>query len=210
LAAVLPDPYMLTKISRKETLENYPKFPQSNNLTEEFIYPKVHSTFILTLQAKSVRGHTKKLSIELKRLCKILDFSNLLFLGDTKTAWLYQDNDYKPAKGAYNFLVDNNISKRFNGGLKVGWAKLDTFFYHFIWLTRSNASLPYFYFSDEKQNFLGHICQYGNLHVDILDKKITVHLNQAIAKTSFEYFKETHCYNQFSNFNRLSGRKTVV
>jgi hypothetical protein len=79
---ILPDPYMLTKISRKETLENYPKFPQSNNLTEELIYPKVHSTFILTLQAKSVRGTQK--SYQLNWMGKIGYFFLSLYLANKK------------------------------------------------------------------------------------------------------------------------------
>jgi len=201
---------MLKKISRHITLKEYPKFPQSNNLTEEFIYPKVLSSFILTLPARSVKGHVKKLSKELKKLCQSLNFPGLLFLGDTKTAWLYQNNGYKPAKDAYNFLKENNIGKRFNGGLQIDIGNLEIFFYHFIWLTRSNASLPYFYFSDVRQRFLGHICQYGNLHINILDKKINHNLKQAISITSLEYLEGTTCYNQFSNNSRIVGRKIIV
>ena len=198
---------MFTKIKRHKALEIYPKFPQSNNFTEEFVYPKVYSNFILSLQAKSAKGHTKTLSKEVKKLCNNLNFSDLIFLGDTKTAWLYQENDYKPAKDAYDFLIENNIGKRFNGGLKVDLENIETFLYHFIWLTRSNGSLPYFYFSDEHQSFLGHICQYGNLHIDILNHNIEDEFKQAVAKTNFEYFKDTHCYNQFSSFSRIPGRR---
>lgn len=201
---------MLTKLNRQKALEIYPNFPQSNNLTEEFVYPKVCSTVILSIQAKSSKGHTKALSKEIKKLCDNLNFSDLIFLGDTKTAWLYQQNDYKPAKNAYDFLIINNIGKRFNGGLKVDLESLETFLYHFIWLTRSNASLPYFHFSDENQIFLGHICQYGNLHIDILNYKNEEEFSKAISKTNFEYFKEAHCYNQFSNFSRIPGRRIVV
>lgn len=201
---------MLTKINRQKALELYLKFPQSNNLTEEFIYPKVCSNFILSLQAKSAKGHTKALSKEVRKLCEALNVSTLIFLGDTKTAWLYQQNDYKPAKEAYDFLNENKIGKTFNGGLKVDMQNLEMFLYHFIWLTRSNASLPYFYFSDEQQMFLGIICQYGNLHIDILNCDIEEEFRKAVLKTKLEYYIQAHCYNQFSKSSRISGRKIVV
>jgi len=76
---------MFKKINRQKALGLYSKFPQSNNLTEEFIYPKVCTNFILSLQAKSAKGHAKALSKEMKKLCNILNISSLLFLGDTKT-----------------------------------------------------------------------------------------------------------------------------
>jgi hypothetical protein len=201
---------MLTKIKRQIALEIYPKFPLSNNLAEEFIYPKVERTSILSIQAKSPKGHTKKLGGEIKKLCVNLTLTKLIFLGDTNRPWLYQQNDYKPANEAYIFLTENGIGKRFNGGLEIQPKDLEIFLYHFIWLTRCNASLPYFYFTDERQNILGHICQYGNVHLDILNKEFDPTLSNAIAKTDFEYFNDTNCYNQFSNYNRLVGRRIIV
>ena len=201
---------MLTKIKRHIALESYPKFPLSNNLTEEFIYPKVVQTSILSIQAKSPKGHTKNLASEIKKLCVSLNLTKLIFIGDTNRPWLYQQNSYKPANEAYTFLSENGIGKRFNGGLEVQVKDLGIFLYHFIWLTRCNASLPYFYFADEKQNILGHICQYGNFHIDLLNERFNLNLSNAIIKTSFEYFTDSNCYNQFSNYNRLVGRKIIV
>ncbi|MEO8173646.1 MAG: hypothetical protein ABI581_11205 [Sediminibacterium sp.] len=179
-------------------------------MTDEFIYPKVHSSFIFTLVSKSVKGHTRQLAKELGIFCKNVSISHLIFLGDSKRAWLYQENEYKPAKDAYNFLAENTVTRRFNGGLKIDCESISTFLYHFIWLTRSNASLPYFYFMDENQNVLGHICQYGNLHIEILNPKFEKRFKEGIQKTNLLLLKGGSCYNQFSKYSRLKGRKISV
>ena len=139
---------MLIKINRQSCLSNYPFFPlrsyDYDKDEEQFYYPKVFKSYILTVTSKSFRGHIKQLGTELFKLAKQLSYGNLIFLGDTELPWLHQDNEYKLVKKAQQYLTDNKIGKRFNGALQVKNAELVTFVKHLSWLTRCNASLPYF------------------------------------------------------------------
>jgi hypothetical protein len=165
---------MLIKIKRQDCLDRYQTFPwrsyNSQKDEEVFFYPKVYKSCILTLPSKSFKGHAKALGTEVTKLAEALHTDTLLFLGDTETPWLYQDNDYKPVKEAQAYLIASKVGKRFNGALQVNTAELPTFIKHLAWLTRCNAALPCFYFIDERQTIVGSICQYGNLHLDTLNE----------------------------------------
>ena len=204
---------MLIKINRKECLNKYPIFPfrTYDYIKEEevYFYPKVFNSCILTLPSKSFKGHTKLLGTELNKLAKELGGDTLIFLGDTELPWLYQVNDYKPAKEAQQYLIDNKIGKRFNGALQISSSELPTFIKHLCWLTRCNAALPYIHFIDTGQNIIGNICQYGNLHLDTLNAKIDKHFKIIIDKSMFMYLEGNKCYNQFGKTSAINGRQTV-
>ena len=80
---------MLSKINRKDCLNEYKVFPQRsyNDVSdkEEFFYPKIFKSYILTLPSKSFKGHTKMLGIEIVSLLKHLHEDTLIFLGDIET-----------------------------------------------------------------------------------------------------------------------------
>lgn len=182
---------MLIKIKRKDCLKQYQTFPlQSYNFDkdeEQCYFPDVFKSYILTLPSRSFKGHLKTLGIELTKLTKAFHADTLIFLGDTETPWLYQDNEYKPVKEAQEYLKANKVGKRFNGALKVDTEELPIFTKHLAWLTRCNAALPYFYFTDQKQNIVGHICKYGNLHLDSLNELADKTLKSFIDRSSFEF-----------------------
>lgn len=205
---------MLIKINRQDCLNRYQTFPlrsyNSERDEEEFFYPKVFKSYILTIPSKSFKGHIKTLGIELSKLTKELGYDTLIFLGDTETDWLYQDNDYKPVKEARQYLMDNKIGKRFNGALQVDNLELATFIKHLAWLTRCNAALPSMHFTDTKQNIIGNICKYGNLHIDTLNKKTDRLLNIFIDNSLFKYLDGNNYYNQFGKTSAIAGRQTVL
>ena len=209
---------MLIKINRQDCLDKFPQFPLREydhvKDDEEFFYPKVYKSYILTLDTKSLRGHTKLLAAELTTLTKNLGFENLIFLGDNKNYWLtklsLERTDYKLLKDALQYLLDNKIGKRFNGALKVGNLELSEFIKHFFCLVRCDASLPYFHFIDSGQNFVGSICQYGNLHLDTLNKKTDSHFNEVLAKTKFKIVEDGKCFAAFSKSSKITTRQTNV
>jgi len=202
---------MLIKINRQDCLDKYSKFPLSwyDELKEEIdhTYPQVHYSYILTLPSKSFSHHIKLLGGKLAKLLDAFGFETLIFLGDTDTAWLFQDSNYKPVKKALNFLKDNKVGKRFNGALQVDKKNLPTFITHLSWLSRCNAALPYFYFTDTGQNIIGTICQYGNLHIDTVNKETDVIFKDLIAKSQFDFLIDKICYNQFSKTSAIKGRQ---
>lgn len=205
---------MLIKITRQDCLKKYPSFPlRSYNYDKDeevFLYPKVFKSYILTLTSKSFKGHITQLGIGLLKLTKQLGHDNLIFLGDTELAWLHQDNDYKPAKEAQQYLVENKIGNRFNGALQVEHSELVTFVKHLSWLTRCNASLPYFHFTDKGQNIIGNICKYGNLHLDTLNETTDKLLRAFVDESKFIYLEGNNCFNQFGKTSAIAGRRIIV
>jgi hypothetical protein len=188
---------MLFKIKRGECLVNYPKFPLSwfDPSKEEIdhFYPKTYRSYILTSQSKSFKGHVTLLAKEITNIVKNLGVDHLIFVGDTETAWRYQKNDFKPVNEVWQYLADNKIGKKFNGGLQVQIKVLPTFLKHLSWLSRCNASLPHFYFTEINQNLIGTICQYGNLRIDTINKKTDKLLKNIIAKSKLQLLTRQSC-----------------
>jgi hypothetical protein len=135
----------IAKIKRPDCLEAYSNFPQADYEKEVFFYPKAICSYTLILYSKSARGHAKNLSVELSKLIGTMGMDRLIFLGDAKRAWRYQDNPYPAVQQAMAYLEENGVGKRFDGGLEVGIDRLPVFLMHFFWLVRCNAALPYFH-----------------------------------------------------------------
>lgn len=203
---------MLNKIRRQDCLEQYQTFPlqsYDDKNEEEFFYPEVFKRYILTLPSKSFKAHATFLGKEMAKLVKALNTDALIFLGDTETPWLYQNNDYKPVKAAQEYLTYHKTGKRFNGALRVDTAEMSTFIRHLAWMTRCNAALPDVHFIDQGQNIVGSICKYGNLHLDILNKQADKILKTFMNSTKFEYGDKNSCFNWFGKTSAISGRQTV-
>jgi len=205
---------MLSKINRKDCLDKYRVFPQRSYNDalddEEYFYPKVFKSYILTLPSKSFKGHIKTLGIELLSLLKYLHEDSFIFLGDTGTPWLYQYNEYKPVLEASEYLTDNKVGKRFNGALITDTTDLIKFINHLAWLTRCNAALPYIHFIDPSQTILGNICKYGNLHLDTLNKQADTTLKKFMTRSLFEYGDDNSCNNQFGKTSAIYKRRTII
>ncbi|HEX7847196.1 MAG TPA: hypothetical protein VF476_15455 [Chitinophagaceae bacterium] len=205
---------MLIKISRQDCLKRWPKFPQKwfDNRKEEIesFYPTVFRSYVLIIQSKTFKRHAKQLGRELAELTKALEFDSLLFLGDSDTAWLYQDSDYKPVSEALQFLKDKKINKKFNGALQVTPESLPIFITHLSWLSRCNAALPYFYFSNKEQTVLGTICQYGNIHFDTLNELVEMRFHSILPQTNFMLLGDKICSEQFSTSGAIKGRRIIT
>jgi hypothetical protein len=165
---------------------------------EVFNYPKVFANYVLTLSSKSYKGHIKLLGTELASLASNFGYDNFIFLGDENVAWLQGLNTYEDFQESLRYLVDNKITKRFNGALQVDTAEIPTFIKHLAWLVRTNGVLPYVQFIDPGQNIIGSICQYGNLHISTKNKKADKKFKDAVRKSLFTYLKTGSCYNKFS------------
>ena len=205
---------MLTKIKRQDCLDKYQVFPTRSydhkKDEEDYFYPKVFNEYILTFPSKSFKRHITILGKELLRLTNVFQADRLIFLGDTNIPWLHQNNDYKPVKEAQAYLIDQKIGRRFTGALEVNTMELPTFVRHLAWLTRCNAALPYFHFIDSEQNFLGHICQYGSLHLEALNEETDKFLSVFLQGSKMELGDQNSCYNRFDKTDGISGRQIVL
>ncbi len=198
----------MQKIARKTAYAKCPKFPHSDNKSETFYFPKSYKDGALIVGAKTPIAYSKELSVAFSKLITNLGIENLVFLGDTKTPWLNQENDYKPVKEALQYLKDSNVGGRFNGALKIEAIDLEKFMRHLFWLSRCNATLPEFYFMDEKQNILGTVCKYGFVHISILNKKTDENFKKALKASGFKYLQDTKCYDLFGKTGATKNRQT--
>ncbi|MEO5684921.1 MAG: hypothetical protein ABIQ88_19920 [Chitinophagaceae bacterium] len=175
----------------------------------DFFYPKVFASYVLTIKATSYRGQVNLLATEIANLTKHLRYEHLIFLGDEKTPWLDKASDYKSAMGGLEFLIANKVGKRFNGALLTDIANLPTFIKHLTWLIRSNTLLPYVHFMDKGQNIVGSICQYGNLHIDSLNKRADRFLKDFVSTSQFDYVFDKRCSEKYSKTG-IKGRQISV
>jgi hypothetical protein len=209
---------MLVKIKRQDCLDKYPKFPLRQydfvKDEEEYFYPRIFRSYMLTLDSKSLKGYTKLLASELSNLTKNLGLGSLIFLGDNKNYWMTKlslgRNDYRVLEYAKQYFLDNKVDKNFNGALEVDNEALITFVKHFFCLVRCDASLPYFHFMDAGQNLVGSICQYGNLHFDTLNQKIDDQFIKALIESKFVSVEDRKCYSSFSKTSAIKTRQTKL
>lgn len=201
---------MIGKIEHDICRRVYPEFPWVNNRTDNFYFPKVHQSHLLCISSKSAKGHAGNLSRELDKLFRHIDIDHLIFLGEYKRPWRFQDSSYPPVQAALAYLKERKVSKRFNGALDVPRGEWQIFFKHLFWLVRCNAALPIFYFMDSRRTLLGSFCQYGNIHLHSLTIEGEEGIIQALGITVFEDRIGERCYSSFSKTSRISNRTTLL
>ena len=201
---------MLTKITRKDCLKKFPAIPHTSLNRNKIYYPQTVKNYTLTVDAKSIRSYVNNFSKESGSLFQLLGFESLIFLGDNGLPWLKQDHDYAPVKNALTYLQQNKVTKSFNGGLLVNREELLEFIKQIFWLIRCCAALPYFHFTDENQNVVGNICQYGNLHLDTLNRTIDKKFNASIKSVAFIRIPAMSCTNKFGKTSAIRNRRTIV
>lgn len=205
---------MLIKINRQACINKYPILPQREydpvKEEDKFVYPTIFSIYCLTLPSKSFRGNASMLGSEITLLAKKMGAAELIFMGDLDIAWRYRTHDYNPAKEGLQYLEENTIGKRFNGGLLVSLTELPLFIKHLAWMVRCNAVLAAIYFTDPGQNIIGDLCQYGNLHLQVKTSVADIKVQSIIATSKFEYLADGKCYNKFSKSNSIKGRSIII
>jgi len=197
---------MIKKISRERCYGMYQKFPSTFAVSDQFTYPDLYKSYILTVESRSAKGHAKNIAAALEKLAENMRIPSLVFLGDTGVPWLSQQNSYSPVKEAMQFLEAEKIGRQFNGGLQIKTENLHSFIPHLFWLVRCNAALPIFYFMNEEQTVLANFCQYGNIHFSVLAKKADALFNKALAQSGLQIFEGTYCYESFSKAGKVAGR----
>lgn len=201
---------MIKTFSRAASRKKYPSLPISKYRESVLTYPKVYKSYVFTLPSKSARGHAKSIALSIQRVMINMGYEHLIFMGDTTTPWLYKISDYIPTKAALDYLIENNITKTFNGGLIVNINELYPFIAHLFWLVRTNTVLPNVYGIDEWQNILVNICQYGNLHIDTLNKTADNLLHANISSSGLHARKGNTCTEPWGRGGKIEGRSVLV
>ena len=165
---------MMRKISRDAVYSRFPDFPSFRHDeasdTDHISFPRPLRTGVLELRhAVSAEDRFLRMAGALTTMCRLLPAAELVFMGQSRTPWRYQQSDYPPARRADAFLAGHRVGRSFNGGLCVGRDALVDWLPQLLWLITSNASLPEIYFVDPGQQVVGSFCRYANLHLYLLD-----------------------------------------
>lgn len=196
---------MLKKISRKAFLETYPDFTRTDYRRDKFFSPETYDSYILYVEAKSTIGLCNNVSAAVAKLINALGYTDLAFLGDGTTPWLFREHDYKPVKRGLDYLIENKISKSFNGAIQVDNRELSVFVKHLFWLVRCNGVVFDAYFSDPGFNIIASICKYGNLHFSTLNEKTDLTFNEVLDQTNFHISTDNNCGG-----GRIPGRTAIL
>lgn len=192
---------ILNKQQNKEFEENCDKSPFANSVNLDFKGSKL----VVSCKEKTV-DYLNDISDLLENIAVKLDFGDALILGVQNTPWLYQDNDFPPVKMALQYLK-SQIDSKFDGGFRLKGKSLKEFIPHLFWLTRCNASLPYFYIAFERSKTFVNICKYGVLHIDFYNDQEKSEISKLIANQNF---REVELCNDPIQFGNYEERRIVV
>jgi hypothetical protein len=189
------------KLKRDECLSRHPKFPVADYLREQFEFPVVFKSYFLSITPRPRTKYIKALSVAIGNLVEELGYEFLIFLGDSKTSWLYRSEENRGKSKAINEALDyfgnKNIGPRFNGALRLDVTEVGEFTEHLYWLTSPNAALPIFHFMDGSENILGSICQYGTVHFNTLNSGTDSRFNKLICHGMLPFLLSSNCDKAF-------------
>ncbi len=198
-------------LSRKSAFQRFSVFPKTNLSKEKFSFPKVVGSENLIIKANSFEENVGLLTEALTSFLKESGSKKIWILGDAKTPWRFQENEFPPVAAALAYLTKEGVKRSFNGAIGIKASDFEVFLPHLIWLTRCNAALPQFYFTTKKQQFIGHICQYGTLHIHYMTKKAEAKLSGKLAEAGFKGLETAECGIRFpEEENGIEGRQLMI
>lgn len=159
------------------------------------------------LQFNDILVYSIALGKTLEKLSKELN-SELIFILDYSVPWLYQKNDYKPVARALDYLKEMGVSEDFAGGIECNGDELAEFVSNLFWIIRCNASLPFCWFSTDKHDFVGDLCQHGNIHFHTYSEMIREKI-QTFA-TKYALVEIDDCIEAFFDGGSIHGRQIII
>lgn len=189
------------KLNREQN-ENFERNRDENPFANSEGLKFLESQLIISSK-KNTTEYLKDIANGLERIRIELGETDLMVLGIDNTPWLYQENEYLPVKNALNYLKQR-IDKKFDGGFLLNKEDILEFVPHLFWLTRCNASLPYFYISFPKSLTIISICKYGVLHFDFYNQSEKVKILNILSDMNFQ--KIDNCEDPVE-FDRFDGRQ---
>ena len=159
------------------------------------------------LQFNDILVYSIALGKTLEKLSQELN-SDLIFILDYSVPWLHQKNDYKPVARALDYLKEMGVSEDFVGGFKCNGDELAEFVSNLFWIIRCNASLPYCWFSTQNHEFVGDLCQHGNIHFHAYSEKIREKIQTFATKYSLVEIDD--CFEAFFDGGGIQGRQIII
>jgi hypothetical protein len=175
---------------------------------EERYAPGAVKYLVLATASSTYSGHIADLTRSVKLIFRELDINDFLIMGDYPTAWRSRAKQYEGIKVSriMKFFEDHGIGLKFNGAVNASLQELDLWLKYIAYAVRVNALVPEMNFLDPKQRLYFSLCQYGNLHLTILDKDLLASTKTLLESSNRLVVLETQC--GFERYNAKPRRST--
>jgi hypothetical protein len=172
---------------------------------------KRHSgEMIYKLPFSDLDTYLESLSDGILKLSEKLNWQSVVFLLDYSTPWLYQDNDYKPARKALDYLKEIGTGEAFSGGFKANGQELKELTKNLFWIIRCNAALPDCFFSGVGTDFAADICKYGNIHFHLYSSEEKLGIEKAAKEIGMIEITDGQCFENFTETSAIQGRQIII
>ncbi len=175
------------KIPRDICLIKYRSLPLrafDEKFEEVFYSPSIVGLYWLKNEREN-----KKIIGDLVDFFKILKLDSFIFMCDENKPWISdftsKRKDYKALKKALEYFKLGKVKTKFNGGILVFDADIRLFLTHFFTLIQCDGGFSYYYFIDDKNNFVFSLHYSGELQVMTLTKKADKLLHKILSETNF-------------------------
>lgn len=183
--------------------------PQTDE--EEFHFPDGASYMIVSSSASTYTRSINKICKEIIEVFKKMKLQNFLIMGAQDTAWRFRQRRYTDPKvtSTMDFFTESGIRPRFNGAVLVSLEEFPTWFKHVLYSVRVNALVPEMHFLDISQSLYFSPCQYGNLHLTIVEELLVEPFRNEIDRSELILISPNDCVFKTSKNKGIPGRQTA-
>jgi hypothetical protein len=202
-------------IPRKEALVRYPLMPWTiydPELDEEEVHmPNGVAYMVISSSASTYTKSVNKTCSQIIRIFNRLNLQTFIIMGAQDTPWRFRQRKYPDAKVTriMAHFTASGIRPRFNGAVSVSLSEFELWFKYLLYSVRVNAVVQEIFFMNIKQSLYFSPCQYGNLHLTVLDQLLLPELNDAIEYSELIHISSGDCGRESYNAGGIPGRRST-
>ena len=178
---------------------------------EEVHMPKGVAYMVISSSASSYTKSVNKTCKEIIRIFKRLNLQTFIIMGAQDTPWRFRQRKYSDLKVTriMDHFAASGIRRRFNGAVSVSLSEFEVWFKDLLYSVRVNAVVQEMFFMDTNQSLYFSPCQYGNLHLTLLDQLLLLELNNAIDHSELIHISRGDCGSESYNAGGIPGRRST-
>jgi hypothetical protein len=177
---------------------------------EKFHFPNGASYMVVSSSAATYTRSINKLCKEIIAIFERMKLQSFLIMGAQDTAWRFRQRRYTDPKviSTMNFFTESGIQPRFNGAVLVSLKEFSSWFKHVLYSVRVNALVPEMHFLDTSQSLYFSPCQYGSLHLTIVEESLVETFLAEIHRSELILISPGDCVYKTSKNKGIPGRRT--
>jgi hypothetical protein len=180
-------------------------------LDEEEVHMPIGAAYmIVSGSAATYTRSINQIRKEITLIFKRLHLHNILIMGAQDTPWRFRQRRYTDSRvtSIMDFFTASGIRPRFNGAVLASLAEMPTWLKHVMYSVKVNALVPEMHFLDVNQSLYFSPCQYGNLHLTIVDASLIQPFRTEINRSGLILISPDDCVYKTNKNKRVPGRQT--